>query len=449
MAAQRILVVSAEPLGAVAAGPALRVRAIENVLSDDGHEVTATDLATLRSRPPTPSFDDSFDCAVVQGSVLHQLPALAAADLPIVVDLYDPFHLEALHRGGDDEVRTLDLVDGALQSLAVQMARGDLFLCASTSQRHLWLGHLAAAGRLNPAQHRADPTLRRLLQIAPFGVDDQPFAPSGRLVDHVPQATGTPTLLWAGGLHDWLDPLTVIDAMPAIRERFPRAQLVLLGGRHPNASIETMSMVGQAERRAQELGLLGSGIFLVDRWIAANQRADLLADADLGVLAQPDHVETEFSFRTRLLDHLWAGLPTVATIGDDLSRELAVHGAARVVPPGDPLAFATACIDMLGPDRLARTGEKAKARATSHRWEDMLVPLRNFVAQPTVAIDRSTAATRRMIDTIASSTAREQTSVLSRAQRHLDVGGAKQLATKSTEAAKDQLAARLAKLRDR
>ena len=381
--------------------------------------------------------------------MLHQLPALASAELPIVVDLYDPFHLEALHRGGDDEIRTLDLVDGALQSLAVQMARGDFFLCASSSQRHLWLGHLGAAGRVNPAQHRADPTLRRLLQIAPFGVDAEPFEPHGRLVDHVPGATGTPTLLWAGGLHDWLDPLTVIDAIPKIRDRFPRAQLVLLGGRHPNAAIETMSMVARAEQRSKELGLLGSAVFLVDGWIAADQRADLLADADIGVLAQPDHVETEFSFRTRLLDHLWAGLPTVATIGDDLSRELAVHGAGRVVPPGDPLAFANACIDMLGPDRLAQTGQKAKARAANHQWENTLAPLRHFAAQPTVAVDRSTPATRRLIDTISSSTTHEQTSVLSRAQRHLDVGGAKQLAAKSTEVAKEQLAARLAKLRDR
>ncbi len=431
----RALVVSAEPLGDAMAGPAIRVRAIESVLIAAGHRVVAADLTTA------PAVDLSMiDVAVVQGASLGGLPELAGSDIPIVVDLYDPFHLEALHRGAHDMVRRLDLLEGSLGTLADQIARGDFFLCASRTQRHLWLGHLASAGRLNPATHAQDASFHRLISLAPFGVDDMPFMPEGRIVDHVPAATGSPILLWAGGIHDWLDPLTVIEAMPKIRTSFPTAQLVLLGGRHPNGALEPMAMVGKAKHLATDLGLLGTGVIVHEQWVANADRADLLGGADLGVLAQHDHAETEFAFRTRLLDHLWAGLPTVSTMGDELSRELAVHGAARIVPPGDAEAFADACVAVLGDDLNQRTRELTRQRAAHHGWTEALAPLVAFVDSPQMAPDRADPACARLIRDLGATSHRDQTTVIARAQRHLDVGGAKQLAEKSVDAAKHRIA---------
>ena len=37
-----------------------------------------------------------------------------------------------------------------------------------------------------------------------------------------------------------------------------------------------------------------------------DERADYLLDADVGVSTHFPHIETEFSFRTRILDYLWA-----------------------------------------------------------------------------------------------------------------------------------------------
>lgn len=419
------------------AGPAIRVRAIERVLRGAHHEVIAADPGSIATI--TAEEIEEIDVAVVQGGALRLLPQLAASNTPIVVDLYDPFHLEALHRGGDDQIRQLDLVEGSLSTLAAQISRGDFFLCASRTQRHLWLGHLAAAGRLNPATHADDPTFQSLLALAPFGVDDEPFAPAGTFAQHIPEATGSPKLLWAGGLHDWLDPITVIEAMPRIRATHPNAQLILLGGRHPNGALEPMAMVGKAKHRATDLGLLGNAVLIHEEWITNADRADLLGDADLGVLAQSDHAETEFAFRTRLLDHLWAALPTVTTMGDDLSRELSVHGAARMVPPADPDSFADACIELLDSEAHTQAATNAAARAQHHKWIDALAPLVAFVNDPRMAPDRANPATARLIDEMSGSKWRDQTGVLARAQRHLDVGGAKHLAEKSVEVAKQRL----------
>ena len=106
----------------------------------------------------------------------------------VVCDIYDPMHLELLEQGKDstDEQRALDLV-GVTRVLNNQLRRGDFFLCASERQRHFWLGHLAALGRLTPALYDNDPTVRSLLAEAPFGLPGKP-----------PQRTGP--AVWASTL---------------------------------------------------------------------------------------------------------------------------------------------------------------------------------------------------------------------------------------------------------
>src|SRR5439155_13115005 len=117
--------------------------------------------------------------------------------------MYDPMHLDQLKKGKDDtnEQRALDLA-GITKVINNQLERGDFFLCASERQRHFWLGHLAALGRLTPSMYDADPTTRSLLAVAPFGLPGKP-----------PRRTGSPirgrlgevgpndkVIIWAGGV---------------------------------------------------------------------------------------------------------------------------------------------------------------------------------------------------------------------------------------------------------
>ena len=59
-----------------------------------------------------------------------------------------------------------------------------------------------------------------------------------------------------------------------------------------------------------------------------------LLEADLGVCAHHDHLEARFSFRTRVLDHLWAGLPSVVSSGDAIGELVERRGLGRAVAPG-------------------------------------------------------------------------------------------------------------------
>ena len=112
---------------------------------------------------------------VLGGDVLAANHWLADAGPAIAVDLYDPFHLEQLEQARDlGEVERRRVVFGTIDVLNVQAVLGDTFLCASGRQRDMWLGHLAACGRVNPVTYDADPTLRSLLRVVPFGVADSP-----------------------------------------------------------------------------------------------------------------------------------------------------------------------------------------------------------------------------------------------------------------------------------
>ncbi|HYZ08436.1 MAG TPA: hypothetical protein VE709_07600, partial [Pseudonocardiaceae bacterium] len=55
------------------------------------------------------------------------------------------------------DIRRGHVVDVVTSVLSNQLRRGDFFLCASERQRHFWLGHLAAIGRLSPTLYDADP----------------------------------------------------------------------------------------------------------------------------------------------------------------------------------------------------------------------------------------------------------------------------------------------------
>ena len=126
-------------------------------------------------------------------------------------------------------------------------------------------------------------------------------------------------VLWGGGIYNWFDPLTLIRAVDKLRRRLPEVRLFFLGMKHPNPEVREMRMADDAVALAEELGLAGTHVFFNEDWVAYDDRQNYLLEADIGVSTHLDHVETEFSFRTRILDYLWAALPIVATSGDSLA----------------------------------------------------------------------------------------------------------------------------------
>ena len=92
--------------------------------------------------------------------------------------------------------------------------------------------------------------------------------------------------------------------------------------------------------------------------------ASYLLDADVAVSIHLDNLETRFSFRTRVLDYLWARRPMILTGGDALGELVAARGLGITVAPGDVDAIAAALVQLLS-DGPARGGLRADTGANS------------------------------------------------------------------------------------
>jgi GT2 family glycosyltransferase len=398
---RRILVVTADTLSNRMAGPAIRAYHIAETLSDE-HEVKlvstttctlktnkfASQVATIEQLRDIVAWSD---IVVFQGFVMHQAPWLVTSDKIIVVDIYDPMHLEQLEQSRSEEplARTANIA-ATTAVLNEQLTRGDFFLCASDEQRHFWLGQLAGVGRLNPRNYDRDSSLRSLLAVSPFGLpraDPQRTRPA--IKDVVPGISSTDkVILWGGGVYNWFDPLSLIRAVDAVHREHDDVRLFFLGMKHPNPNVPEMRMAWDARQLSDDLGLTDKVVFFNEEWVDYDDRQNYLLDADLGVSTHFLHVETTFSFRTRMLDYLWAGLPIVATEGDAFARLIASERLGVTVPERDAEALAHAITRVLYDEEFLAECQRNVAQVRGRfTWHHTLEPLKDFCRNASRAAD--------------------------------------------------------------
>jgi glycosyltransferase involved in cell wall biosynthesis len=399
---QKILIITDDAIGASMAGPAIRAWNIAILLAEH-HDVRLA--STRRAAASSPHFavcDGSGgnlgglaagqDIIVLQGFTLRTHPWLLEVGAKLVIDLYDPIHLEILEGSQDaPPAQRTAMMGVGLEALNIQLENGDFFLCATERQRDLWLGYLSALGRVNPSTYRQDKSLRRLIDIAPFGIPDEPPpARTGALRGSMPGiGADDQLLLWAGGVYNWFDPLTLVEAVSKLVPELPRLRLVFMGTKHPSLDDLSTTVLRQAIDLARDLGVLDTHVFFREGWVPYDERGRFLADADIGVSTHYLHVETAYSFRTRMLDYLWAGLPIVCTEGDEFATLVARHGLGRAVPAEDSTALADALRELLTDAEQARRARAAvRELAPSFTWRRVLAPLAAYCDDPWPAADR-------------------------------------------------------------
>ncbi|MGK2946965.1 MAG: glycosyltransferase [Acidimicrobiales bacterium] len=399
---RRIAVVTADTLAARMAGPGIRALQIARRLHADHDVVLATTgRCELAGQPfevrgvaerGLKDLERWCDVFLFQGWILAGRAALLESDKVVIADVYDPMHLEQLEQARDAEGERgrFDAVRNAGTVLNEQLGRADFMLCASAKQRDLWLGQLAALGRINPVTYDGDESLARLLAVVPFGVGDEPPQQTRSAIRGAVEGIGLDdkVVLWGGGVYNWFDPLTLIRAVDRVRHRVPGIRLYFLGLRHPNPDIPEMRMAVETRALADELGLTDVHVFFNHDWVAFDERQDYLLDADIGVSTHLDHIETEFSFRTRILDYLWAGLPILATEGDSFAQLILQEELGIVVAPNDVDAV-EAGLERLLTDHAFATAcrERVATLTPGLRWEVCLEPLVAFCREARRAAD--------------------------------------------------------------
>ena len=139
-------------------------------------------------------------------------------------------------------------------------------------------------------------------------------------------------------------------------------RLLFLGLAHPSTAVAAMSMAERAQALAVELGLEGRSVFFNRGWVPYEERRSWFAEADVGVSAHLDSLESRLAFRTRLLDHIAAGTPLVVTRGDVLADLVEARGLGRTVDPGDVQGWVTALAELLEDEQRTRGGERSGPR---------------------------------------------------------------------------------------
>jgi len=405
-ACRNLLIVCHDTVGEKMSGPAIRYWELARVLSQH-FEVTLAapgnpgrDSDDFKVRGYKRMDEASIEPLLGQADViftyaylLNELPILEAAGKSLILDLYDPYVLENLEAFRALPEQEQGQRQGAfLAALNHQLGVGDFYVCASERQRHFWLGMLAANYRVNPSTYEQDESLRKLIEVVPFGLSSRPPEHRKRVLKGVWPGIGETdkVILWGGGIWEWFDPLTLIKAIAEIATTRDDVKLFFMSKGHFDPSVvPDVDMVKRAVELVRELDLRDRFVFFGD-WVPYDERENYLLEADLGASLHFDHIETRFSFRTRLLDYIWAGLPSVLSAGDYLGDLLVSEGLGRGVPCADVGAVAKAITDMLAiPDLKQRLAADFERVAQDFYWENVAQPIVQFCQQPWAAPDRA------------------------------------------------------------
>lgn len=302
----------------------------------------------------------------------------------IIIDAYDPLPLELLelfkhHPYGDRQERLFS----SLNQLIFNFKMADGILCASEKQRDLWLGFLLGHKLISSARYDQDNSLRQLITVVPFGLPKAPPVKTGPgLREKYAFSPQDSILLWGGGIWNWFDPLTLIKAVKRLSAQRSAIKLVFMGIKNPDPTVPEMTMCLKAIELAKELKLLDQTVFFNQGWVPYEERQNILLDATLGLSTHFDHLETRYSFRTRMLDYIWSGLPILATTGDSFAELIERHQLGRVVPYQDEQTLADAIISLVDHKEQLELIKGNLKKVSSHfHWETIVQPLEGMIAR--------------------------------------------------------------------
>jgi glycosyltransferase involved in cell wall biosynthesis len=336
------------------------------------------------------SLVERAEAIILPSDIASDFPELADCDACLIIDGYDPLLAEWLALN-EDMVLEEEIASwgSRMQSLTRQYLMGDFFLCASERQRDWWLGLLEANGRINPYTFGEDPSLRRLIDVVPYGLPESAPEASGQVLSCTWPGVGPDdrVILWGGGLWPWLDPLTAIRAVARVWQQRQDIRLVFPGTEHPNPWMKRIPTHSEAARElAREEDLLDKAVFFGD-WVPYDDWPNVLLESDIALTLHYDTLETRLAFRSRVLDYIWAGLPTVATRGDATSDLIVGYDLGIEVDYEDVEGVAKAILSLLetSPGTLDERFAKARQALT---WEQAAQPLVEFCRHPRRAPDK-------------------------------------------------------------
>ena len=274
----------------------------------------------------------------------------------IVYDLYGPTVLELRELYGHaPNLRQRIHLGAEWMRLAYALATGDLLICGTRKQIEFYQ-HL---------QSTDAPWIE-----VPFGIDLAETRVCEKPHDNV--------AVWGGGLWEWLDPMTAVQAIVRLNDQGLRAKLLFLGRSRPNRAL----IDRRREDRFDALIRSGRGHVSAEDWIPYRERLAWLRAGKVAIMLHRRTAEAEYSIRTRLFDAIAAAVPVVATRGGFAADLVEREGLGIVVPPEDVAAVAAALRKLLTDDDFhARCVQRLETIRPRFAWEVVTRPLVEAIMQ--------------------------------------------------------------------
>ena len=274
----------------------------------------------------------------------------------IVYDLFAPGVLELRELYGNaPNLRQRIHLAAEWWRLSYALAAADLLVCGVAKQRQFY--------------ERLQTCDAPWIEV-PFGIDLGDTAGCEKPRDNV--------AVWGGGLWEWLDPATAVDAIVRLNREGLRAKLLFLGRARPNRDL----IDRRRDDRVDALLRRGGGHVSAEEWVPYRERLAWLRAGKVAIMLHRRTAEAEYAIRTRLFDAIAAAVPVVATRGGFAADLVEQEGLGIVVPPSDVDAVAAAVRKLLTDDEFhAGCVQRLERLRPRYAWEVVTRPLVEAIMQ--------------------------------------------------------------------
>jgi len=270
-----------------------------------------------------------YDVAIAGTLSRRGLAGLTRFGRPIIHDLICPFMLENRLAYKDLNPLKQRTWEREFEADFLMLAwRANAYLVASDRQKHYWSGFLTKAGVWH-SNYLDKPPIIEL----PNGVDMPDETSESNLPKDVTAIIGKVDshpdrqfLVTNGGLYRWFEFEPLLEAVKILIGKGRDIGLILQGASHPDKAADAVSGSDDLRKLVRNLGIEDSVI--ISGWLPHRFRFEVLRRAKLGVNLHPQGLETDVSFRNRLLDFAATELPVVTSTGDIISDRMVDAGIA-------------------------------------------------------------------------------------------------------------------------
>ena len=400
---KKILVISHDKVGPSMAGPGIRYHRISSNLAQK-HDVT---LAVFNpsyidniGKTPYKAIDihvqnfreefHKYDAIIALWLSDEMIEYAKSCGIVLIFDLYAPVPVEDLvQRVFGNAINTESDYDYTqmIRNYRHFVKNGDFLLMSNIQQQDFWMGYAFNSEKVTPSLH-ASRSIDSYFGICPMGISLEEtvnMKNKDLLSDRIKSIKKSDyVIVWTGGIWDWFDGKTPVEAIyEVIQKGHTNIKFVFLGTKHPNDDVAAMSETEVAREYAKELGLIDKHVFFLDGWLPYKDRIYYLNRADAALYAHKPSIESRFSHRTRVLDHILMKLPTIATKGDYFSDYIDSYKLGISVEPFDAQSMADAIVKLMEDKNLTKNIiSNIESAQPEFTWDHTLEPLNGFIESP-------------------------------------------------------------------